>query len=290
MCEHLIKLRAKVCCFLRPGETPLIGGPRTKVLVGDIQDYQTVLKALEGVDVAFHLAAVTAISEARANVFNTFATNSLGTLNLLMAAKEKKTGKIVYVSTCQVYGKQDNFPITEDMLPHPIDIYSASKLSGESLALSFAETYGLNISISRAFNHYGPRQRAGFLIPEIIERLLHGKALELRNPTATRDFTYVDDIVRGYILLADKGKTSQIYHFCSGIERSVSGIVDEIATAIGVEPDVYQTDDVPRMDLQRSVGDYSKARNEMGWAPQIYFEEGINRTLAWYRANRMIDA
>ncbi len=139
--EDLYKLGANVRCFLRSGETPPIHGPRSNTMVGDIQDYGSLLKALEGVEVAFHLAAITSISEARANVFGTFATNSLGTLNLLMAAKERKTSKLVCVSTCQVYGKQDILPITEEMLPHPIDIYSASKLAGESLALSFAEMY-----------------------------------------------------------------------------------------------------------------------------------------------------
>ncbi len=284
--EYLYNLGASVRCFLREGETPPITGPRSKIVVGDVQDYGSLLKALEGVEIAFHLAAITAISEARANVFSTFATNSLGTLNLLMAAKEKKTKKIVYVSTCQVYGKQESFPITETMLPHPVDIYSASKLAGESLALSFGEMYGMNINISRAFNHYGPRQREGFLIPEVILRLLNGNALEMRNPTATRDFAYVDDIVRGYILMAEKGRASQIYHFCSGIERSVQEIVDTIVRLSGFKPEVRRTSEAPPVDILRSAGDYSKAKKEMGWVPQVAFEDGIKRTLDWYRTNK----
>jgi nucleoside-diphosphate-sugar epimerase len=246
-----------------------------------------LLKALEGVDIAFHLAAITAISEARADLLGTFATNSLGTLNLLMAAKEKNTQRLVYVSTCQVYGKQENFPITEDSIPHPMEIYSASKLAGETLALSFAQMYGMNITISRAFNHYGPRQRLGFLIPEVISKLLNGSALEMKNPASTRDFTYVDDIVRGYALLADKGRTSEIYHFCSGIERSVEEIVETVVRISGVKPEIRRISETPPMELPRSFGDYSKANREMGWTPRVDFEDGIKRTLAWYRANRI---
>src|SRR5207245_11483968 len=111
---------------------------------------------------------------------------------------------IVYVSTCHDYGKQERLAITEEAPPHPIDIYSASKLAGEGLALSFAEMYEMNVSISRAFNHFGSRQKPEFLIPSIIFRLLKGETLEMGNPSPTRDFAYVDDVVRGYCLLAEK--------------------------------------------------------------------------------------
>src|SRR5207249_6783907 len=116
-------------------------------VVGDVQDYQSILDSLKGVDVAFHLAAITLIPETRAKTFDTFTTNALGTLNFLMAAKAQDVPKTVYVSTCHVYGKQERLPIVEDSTPKPIDIYSASKLAGESLALSFAEMHGMDISI-----------------------------------------------------------------------------------------------------------------------------------------------
>jgi dTDP-glucose 4,6-dehydratase len=257
---------------------------RETFLIGDVQDYQSLLEALDGVETAFHLASITLIPETRAKIFNTFYTNALGTLNFLMAARAQDVSKIVYVSTCHVYGKQEAFPITEDFAPRPIDIYSASKLAGEGLALSFAEMYGMHISISRAFNHSGPYQRPDFLIPSIILRLLRGEKLSMGNPKPTRDFAYVDDVVRGYVLLAEKGRSSEIYHFSSGVERSVEEIVDTIMRVSGGKSELHWNPDARRVDIPRSVGDHAKATKELGWTPRVDFEDGIKRTVAWYRS------
>lgn len=283
--ESLYKLGANVRCFVRSDQDMPVRGPRAKTVVGDVQDYQSLLEALKGTDVAFHLAAITAIPETRAKIFNTFSTNSLGTLNFLMAARERKTNKLVYVSTCHVYGKQDHVPITEESIPHPIDIYSASKTAAEGLALSFAEMYDMNVTISRAFNHFGPRQRPQFLIPSVILRILKGKLLEMGNPTPTRDFSFIDDIVRGYVLLAERGKPSEVYHFCNGVERTVQQIFETIVKISGSNPEVRWNPDARRVDIPRSVGDYSKAKKELGWSPQVSFEDGIKKSIAWYRSH-----
>ena len=284
LCEQLTTMGASVRCFVRSDQNLVVKGPRVKPVVGDIQDYQSLLEASKGVDVAFHLAAITIIPETRAKIFNTFSTNSLGTLNFLMAARERQVRKLVYVSTCHVYGRQDRVPITEKSPPMPIDIYSASKLAGESLALSFAEMYEMDVTISRAFNHFGPRQRSEFLIPSVMLRLLKGETLEMGSPTPTRDFTYIDDIVRGYCLLAERGSPSGIYHFCSGIERSVQQIVDSIVKFSETKPGIRWNPDARRADIPRSVGDYSKARKELGWEPRVSFEDGVQKTIAWYKS------
>src|SRR6266702_2085181 len=239
LCTLLSQLGAKVRCFVRSKNDFSANEAGTSLVLGDVQDYQRMLDSLKGVDVAFHLAAITLIPETSAKTFNTFATNALGTLNFLMAAKAQDVPKLVYVSTCHVYGKQERLPITEEAAPKPIDIYSASKLSGESLALSFAAMHGMDISISRAFNHYGPYQRPDFLVPSIILRLLRGERLAMGNPTPTRDFTYVEDIVRGYILLAEKGRSSEIYQFGSKIERTVQEIVETTMKISGVKTEIH---------------------------------------------------
>lgn len=282
--EQLNALGSTVRCFVRSDQKLPVKGPRAISVVGDVQDYQSLLEGLKGAEIAFHLAAITVIPETRAKIFNTFSTNSLGTLNFLMAARERRVEKVVYVSTCHVYGKQDQLPIKEDNPPRPIDIYSASKLAGESVALSFAEMFDMDISISRAFNHFGPRQKSEFLIPSIITRLLRQKTLEMGNPSPTRDFTYVDDIARGYCLLAENGSRSGIYHFCSGVERSVQQIVDSIVKLSGIRADVRWNPDARRVDIPRSVGDYSKARGELGWEPRIGFDDGVKKAITWYRA------
>ncbi len=142
----------------------------------------------------------------------------------------------------------------------------------------------MNISISRAFNHYGPYQRPDFLIPSIILRLMKEEKLAMGNPTPTRDFSYVEDIVRGYALLAEKGRSSEIYHFSSGEERSVQEIVETIMKISGVNSEVHWNPEARRVDIPRSVGDSSKARKELGWRPRVDFEDGMKRTVAWYRS------
>ena len=287
--EYLYKLGANMRCFVRVDQGVSVRGPRVKTVVGDMLDYQSLLEALKEVDVAFHLAAITAIPETRAKIFNTFSTNSLGTLNFLMAARERKTAKLIYVSTCHVYGKQDHVPITEDSAPHPIDIYSASKTAAEGLALSFAEMYDMNISISRAFNHFGPRQRSPFLIASVILRILKNQVLDMGNPVPTRDFSFIDDIVRGYVLLAEHGRPSEVYHFCNGVERTVQQIVETIVKISGSKPVVRWNPDARRIDIPRSVGDYSKSKKELGWSPQVSFEDGIKKSIAWYRSHPEIE-
>jgi dTDP-glucose 4,6-dehydratase len=284
LCNFLSGMDVRLRSFVRSKNDVPAESAGTTVLLGDVQDYQSLIEALKNVDVAFHLAAITLIPETRAKTFNTFSTNALGTLNFLMAAKAQDVSKIVYVSTCHVYGKQDKLPITEDTAPKPIDIYSASKLAGESLALSFAEMYGMNISISRAFNHYGPYQRPDFLIPSIVLKLLRGEKLAMGNGSPTRDFSYVDDIVNGYALLAEKGRSSEIYHFSSGVERSVQQIVETIMKISGVKTDVKWNPEARRVDISRSVGDHSKATKELGWQPRVGFEDGLKKTIAWYRS------
>src|SRR5260370_38806569 len=277
-------LGSNVRCFVISKNDYPENEPGTELVVGDVQDYQSLLDALKGAEVAFHLAAITPIPQTRAKIFNTFATNALGTLNFLMAARAQDVPKLAYVSTCHVYGKQNKLPITEDTAPKPIDIYSASKLAGEGLALSFAEMYGMDISISRAFNHYGPYQRPDFLLPSIILRLLKGEKLAMGNPSPTRDFSYVDDIVRGYALLAEKGRSAEIYYFSSGEERSVQQIVETIMKISGVKSEVHWNPDARRVDIPRSVGDYSEAEKKLGWTPRVDFEDGMKKTVAWYRS------
>ena len=104
------------------------------------------------------------------------------------------------------------------------------------------------------------------------------------NPTPTRDFSYVEDIVRGYALLAQKGRSSEIYHFSSGEERSVREIVETIMKISGVKSEVYWNPEARRVDIPRSVGDSSKAKKELGWTSRVDFEDGMERTVAWYRS------
>ena len=118
----------------------------------------------------------------------------------------------------------------------------------------------------------------------ILHRLLKGETLTMGNPTPTRDFAYVDDIVEGYALLAEKGRPAEIYHFSSGVERTVKEIVETAMTVRDVKAEVHWNPDARRVDIPRSVGDFSKARTELGWKPTVDFEDGMKKTIAWYRS------
>lgn len=286
LCEALANRQAKVRAFVKPGGMRNMDGSQdssVEIVTGDVLDYQSLLNASKNVDVLYHLAAITLIPETRAVVANTFAVNSMGTLNALMAAKENNVSKMVYASTCHIYGKQSKLPISEQNIPKPIDIYSASKLAGEHLCTSFVEMFDLDVSVSRAFNHFGPRQRDEFLIPTIISKLLRGEHLVLGNPDPTRDYSYVTDIAEGYLLLAEYGKPGEMYQFCSGVERSVRSTVEDIIRIGKFKAEIKWNPDSRKVDIPRSVGSYDKAKRKLGWVPRESFEEGIRRTIEWYK-------
>jgi dTDP-glucose 4,6-dehydratase len=283
LCEALIEQGARVRGLVRTGYLKSLQNIKgVEIINGDMLDYQSLLNATKHTDTLFHLAAITLIPETRAMMTNTFAVNSMGTLNALMTAKENKVKKIVYASTCHVYGKQERFPISEEAIPQPIDIYSACKLTGEHLCTSFIHMFGLNISISRAFNHFGPRQREEFLIPTVITKLLRGNKLSLGNPEPTRDYTYISDIVEGYLLLAEHGEPGQIFQLCSGIERSVKSIIENIVQIGEFDTEIEWNPGTRLVDIPRSFGSYSKAKSELGWEPKVDFEEGVKKTIEWY--------
>ena len=283
LCNTLVKQGANLRAFVKPGViNNLTNLKGIEIIKGDVQDYQSLVSVMQNVDVIFHLAAITVIPETRAVMANTFAVNSTGTLNLLMAAKEKNVKKINYVSTCHVYGKQDNLPIKENYIPQPFDIYSASKYSAELLCLSFVEMFKMDISISRAFNHFGPKQRYEFLIPTIIRKILQHEDLTLGNPNPTRDFSFVSDITDGYLLLAEYGKAGEVYHFCSGIERTIKSIADDIIEIGNFDVEFKWNPNARKIDLSRSYGDNTKSKKDLGWTPKISFKEGIDKTISFF--------
>jgi len=287
LCETLLRRGAHVRALVRTGALKNLCQLKNhiEIITGDLLDYPSLLAATRDIDVIFHMAAITLIPETRAMVVGTFNVNAGGTLNVLMAALENRVKKIVYTSTCHVYGKQEKLPITEEHTPVPIDIYSASKLAGEHLCTSFVEMFGVDVSISRAFNHFGPCQRDEFLIPTVITKLLRNEKLELGNPKPTRDYSYVTDIVEGYLLVAQYGKCREVYNLCSGVERTVESVVENIIRIGGFKADLEWSPTARRVDIPRSYGDYSKAQKELGWTPKTTFEEGVLNTIAWYRTH-----
>jgi nucleoside-diphosphate-sugar epimerase len=261
----------------------LTKNPKLKIVSGDILDYGSLQKALWGVDYVFHLAAISGIEETRQMMDQAWEANTKGTLNVVRASIEANVKRVLYVSTCHVFGRQATYPITEDQLPIPVDIYSASKLGGEMICRALMNHYPeLDVVISRAFNHFGPRQRPEWLVPNIINQALTKDQITLMGSgDPTRDFSYVGDIVNGYITLAEKGQKGEIYNLCSGIERPVEGIVHNIADLMGFKGTI-KFGEPRKADMNRSFGSPLKASN-IGWHRNTTWEDGLKKTIDWYR-------
>lgn len=288
--DNLLKNGYHVIAMVR--HTPIlflpVGNSNLKVVQADVMDYPAVQKALQHVDQVYHLAAISGIEETRRSPKASWEVNTLGTLNILDACLENRVQRMMYCSTCHVYGEQpySALPITEETMPRPVDIYSAGKYAGELMCRAAMNMHPeLDVVITRGFNHFGPRQRESWLIPKIIMQALRGNTIKLGAGTPTRDFNYVDNIVNGYRLAVEKGKRGEIYQFCSGQERSVEQVVKAVTTALNWTGQVEFS--TPRSaDMSRSYGSATKAWTDLDWHSDIKFEDGLQRTIDWFKKER----
>jgi nucleoside-diphosphate-sugar epimerase len=236
----------------------------------------------------FHLGAVTSVAWSYEHPEETVEANVLGTLNVCAAARALGVKRLVHTSTAGVYGDAaEGRPITED---HPVrgcNPYTAAKLGGDHIAETYHLSYGVPVATVRLFNVYGPRMGRYLIMPAIIEQLLRGPELRLGDLSPTRTFTYVDDIVDAYLAAArNPAAVGRVIHF--GAERVISmrELVDLIAKLMDVNYQLVQ--DPARLRPQKSeiyrvVVDSSRARDLLGWTPQVDLEEGLRRTITWFR-------
>lgn len=255
------------------------------VFSGDIRDPHGVRQAMRGCDVVLHLAALIAIPYSYHSPDTYVETNVKGTLNVLQAARELGVAKVVHTSTSEVYGTARFVPITED---HPLQgqsPYSATKIAADQLALSFYTSFDTPVAVIRPFNTYGPRQSARAIIPTIITQLANGRRLVRLGATApTRDFSYVDDTVRGFIAVAESPRSAgQVINVGSNFEISVGATARLIADVMQQDVEI-ETDSErlrpERSEVERLWADNSKAMTLLGWRPEYGGEDGFRRGLA----------
>ncbi|MGE5423469.1 MAG: NAD-dependent 4,6-dehydratase LegB [Ignavibacteriales bacterium] len=261
------------------------------VFAGDIRDPYGMRKALQGCDLVFHLAALVAIPYSYHSPETYIDTNIKGTLNVLQAARDLGVGKIVHTSTSEVYGTARYVPIDEE---HPLQgqsPYSATKIAGDQIALSFYRSFDTPVAIARPFNTYGPRQSARAVIPAIITQIAAGqKELQLGSLHPTRDFNYVEDTVKGFIAVAESEETlGEEINIGSNYEVSIGAVVDIIAKLMQADIEV-KTDDhrlrPEKSEVGRLWADNQKALRLTGWQPQYAGIEGLTRglgnTIDWF--------
>ena len=257
---------------------------------GDIRDPNGVREAMRGVEGVFHLAALIAIPFSYHSPDSYVDTNIKGTLNVLQAARELGTERIMITSTSEVYGTAQYVPIDEK---HPFQgqsPYSATKIGADRLAESFYRSFNLPISIVRPFNTYGPRQSARAVIPTIITQLLSGKEeIKLGSLSPTRDFNYVKDTAAGFIAIAESDKTiGQEINIATQREISIGDLAKEIIAQIN--PSAKIVCDEQRLrpeksEVNRLLGANAKIKELTDWKQQYTFEQGIAETIAWIRQN-----
>jgi NAD dependent epimerase/dehydratase len=259
-----------------------------EVLTGDVRDPNGVREALAGIDVVFHLAALIGIPFSYHSPDSYVETNVRGTLNVLQAARDRGTARVIVTSTSEVYGTARYVPIDEE---HPLQAqspYSATKIAADKLAESFYLSFGLPVVTARPFNTYGPRQSARAVIPTVITQLLGGAAeIRLGSLHPTRDLTYVADTCRGFLALAGCDEaTGRVVNIGSGTEISVGDlaakIVDLVAPGTPVASEAARVRP-EKSEVERLVCDRRLIGELTGWAPEVPLDEGLRRTVEWFR-------
>lgn len=261
-----------------------------EVFAGDVRDPNGVREAMKGVDGVFHLAALIAIPFSYHSPDSYVDTNIKGTLNVLQAARELETERIMVTSTSEVYGTAQYVPIDEK---HPFQgqsPYSATKIGADRLAESFYRSFNLPVTIVRPFNTYGPRQSARAVIPTIISQLLSGKEeIKLGSLTPTRDFNYVKDTAAGFLAIAEADQTiGEEINIATQQEISIGTLADEIIRQINPKARIVCDEQRLRpekSEVNRLLGSNEKIRRLTAWEPQYTFEQGIRETIEWVSKN-----
>lgn len=260
-----------------------------RLVRGDIRDFGVVRRALDGVDAIFHLAALTSVPQSVEDPIMTNEVNVVGTLNVLKAGLEVEVGRLVYSSSCAVYGENHHAPSSEDSPLRPISPYGVSKLSSEHYCRVFFETSGLETVCLRYFNVYGPRQVYSSycsVIMSFLNRLLKGQPPVIYGRgDQFRDFVSVEDAVQANLLaLNNRDAAGDVFNVGSGLPTTINRLAKMMINLLGKRHlNPLYADDRPG-DIVRSCADISRARKVLGYVPKISLERGIAELLAFEEA------
>lgn len=263
---------------------------KIEIFTGDVRDPNAVRKSMQGMDAVFHLAALIAIPYSYYAPDAYVDTNIKGTLNILQAARDLDTERVLVTSTSEVYGTAQYVPIDEK---HPFQgqsPYSATKIGADRIAESFHRSFGLPVTIVRPFNTFGPRQSARAVIPTIITQLLSGrKEIKLGSLTPTRDFNYVKDTAYGFLEIYRSQKTiGEEINIATQKEISIGQLAEELIRQINPEARVICDEQRLRpekSEVERLLGCNRKIRELTAWEPRYPFEQGLAETIEFLRHN-----
>jgi NAD dependent epimerase/dehydratase len=258
-----------------------------EIFRGDLVNPEAVAGGVAGCDRVLHLGALIPIPYSYRHPREFVETNVVGTLNVLEACRRADVERLVHVSTSEVYGTPRSVPIKEE---HPIQVqspYAASKSAADQLALSYGRSFDTPVVITRPFNTFGPRQSARAVIPTIITQALSRDAIELGATHTTRDFLYVDDTVAGLMASAvAEGVEGEVLNLGTGVETSIADVSRVVLKLLGREVPLGFAAERARpaaSEVERLVADWSKAEARLDWRPRVDLEEGLRRTIEWFR-------
>jgi NAD dependent epimerase/dehydratase len=259
-----------------------------EVLPGDVRDPERTFQAVDGTEVVFHLAALGGIPYSYVAPTSYVQINVEGTVNVAEAARRAGVRRMVHTSTSETYGTARTVPISESHPLQPQSPYSASKIGADNMALSFHHAFDLPLAIIRPFNVYGPRQSTRAVIPTILTQLHKGaKQIELGATTPTRDFTFVEDTVAGFLAVATCDRAlGEVVNVGSGQEISVGDLVKLLIEITGSDADIVTDDARLRpegSEVERLLADNTRAKEWMGWSPTVALRDGLTITSDWIR-------
>ncbi len=296
--ERLVSEGAHVRAFVRYNSRNDVGMlkqipsdvfSQLEVMHGDLRDVEAVRNAVKGVDTVFHLGALIAIPYSYVNPREVFDVNVMGTMNVMMAARDFSVRRVVHTSTSEVYGTARYVPIDE---AHPLQgqsPYSASKIGADKIAESFYRSFEVPVVTLRPFNTYGPRQSTRAVIPTIITQALTSDEVKLGSLDPSRDFTFVVDTANGFLRVAEAENVSgEEINLGNDNTIRIGDLVEKICGIIGKNPKIVldaQRIRPGKSEVLKLWASNEKAKRMIGWEPRISLDEGLRTTIEWISAH-----
>lgn len=264
---------------------------KIEVIEGDLRSYHLVMEAVDGIDFVIHQAALPSVPRSIVDPLTTNEVNVAGTLNLLHLCATAKVKRVVFASSSSIYGDSPTLPKSEDMIPNPLSPYAVSKLAGEMYLQIFAKLYGVHTISLRYFNVFGPRQNPdsqyAAVIPKFIKAIMHNESPVIYGDgEQSRDFTFIQNVIEANIMATEVDCPPGIAMNCAVHQRiDLNQLVVEINKILGKDIKPKYTKPRPG-DVKHSFAEISLIKKTLGFEPKIYFEEGLKKTINWYKTQK----
>jgi dTDP-glucose 4,6-dehydratase len=292
--EHLVRRGARIRAFVRYNSRNDYGLLETlerslleevEVYAGDLTNPEAVAGAVDGCDTVLHLGALIPIPYSYRHPREYVDVNVTGTLNVLEASRRAGVGRIVQISSSEVYGTAQTVPISEEHPLNPQSPYAATKVGADQLALSYWCAFGTPVVVARPFNTFGPRQSARAVIPTIVSQALSREMIELGDTSTRRDFLFVEDTAAGIARCAEvAGIEGETINLGTGTDVTVGTVAERVLELLDVDLPIVTSAERLRpqaSEVERLIADNSKAKRLLGWVPEVEFEAALERTIAW---------